>query len=95
MTKLNSKKAFVLFLLSMLFTCTILSTGTKVLERNKTVYSLLFTLKKEAIWRLWIFLVGTCGTNMCNCMTDPGECLAVSHGMPFRGTILSMKQTQV
>lgn len=64
-----------------------LSTGTKVLERNKTVYSLLFTLKKEAIWRLWIFLVGTCGTNMCNCMTDPAECLAVYHGVPFRGTI--------
>jgi len=42
-----------------------------------------------------IFLVGTCGKNMCGCTTDPADCLAVYHGMPFSGTIRSMKQTQV
>lgn len=46
-----------------------------------------------------IFLVGTCGKNMCNCTTAPADCSAVYRGggelYIVRGTIWTMEQTQV
>lgn len=34
-----------------------------------------------------VFLVGTCGKNMCCAITDLADCLAIYRGMPFGGAI--------